>query len=41
MRYALSGGLVDDLHMRVVDVLLAFPRLVLALAIVGRLAGVR
>lgn len=29
------GGLVDDLAMRVVDVLLAFPGLVLALAIVG------
>lgn len=31
------GGLVDDLLMRVVDVLLAFPSLVLALAIVGTL----
>ena len=31
------GGLVDDLLMRVVDVLLAFPSLVLALAIVGML----
>lgn len=29
------GGLVDDLAMRVVDVLLAFPGLVLALAIIG------
>lgn len=32
-----AGGLVDDLVMRVVDVLLAFPALVLALAIVGTL----
>ena len=31
------GGLIDDLLMRVVDVLLAFPSLVLALAIVGML----
>lgn len=31
------GGLVDDLLMRIVDVLLAFPSLVLALAIVGTL----
>ena len=31
------GGLVDDVLMRVVDVLLAFPSLVLALAIVGML----
>ena len=31
------GGLVDDVLMRVVDVLLAFPSLVLALAIVGTL----
>lgn len=31
------GGLVDDLVMRVVDVLLAFPALILALAIVGTL----
>lgn len=31
------GGLADDLLMRVVDVLLAFPSLVLALAIVGTL----
>ena len=31
------GGLVDDLLMRLVDVLLAFPSLVLALAIVGTL----
>ncbi|MGI8642918.1 MAG: nickel transporter permease [Thermomicrobiales bacterium] len=31
------GGLLDDLLMRVVDVLLAFPSLVLALAIVGML----
>ena len=31
------GGLVDDLLMRVVDVLLAFPALILALAIVGTL----
>ena len=31
------GGLVDDLLMRIVDVLLAFPSLVLALAIVGML----
>jgi peptide/nickel transport system permease protein len=31
------GGLLDDLLMRVVDVLLAFPSLVLALAIVGTL----
>lgn len=30
-----AGGLIDDLLMRVVDVLLAFPSLVLALAIVG------
>ena len=29
------GGLIDDILMRVVDVLLAFPSLVLALAIVG------
>ena len=29
------GGLLDDLAMRVVDVLLAFPTLILALAIVG------
>lgn len=29
------GGLVDDLLMRVVDVILAFPALILALAIVG------
>ena len=29
------GGLVDDLVMRVVDVILAFPALILALAIVG------
>jgi peptide/nickel transport system permease protein len=29
------GGLVDDLLMRVVDVLLAFPSIILALAIVG------
>ncbi len=32
-----AGGIVDDLLMRVVDVLLAFPSLVLALAIVGML----
>lgn len=31
------GGIVDDILMRVVDVLLAFPSLVLALAIVGML----
>ncbi|CAN5146994.1 ABC transporter permease [soil metagenome] len=31
------GGLVDDILMRIVDVLLAFPSLVLALAIVGML----
>jgi peptide/nickel transport system permease protein len=31
------GGIVDDLVMRVVDVLLAFPALILALAIVGTL----
>jgi len=31
------GGLVDDLLMRLVDVLLAFPSIVLALAIVGML----
>ena len=31
------GGLVDDIAMRIVDVLLAFPSLVLALAIVGTL----
>ena len=31
------GGLVDDIAMRLVDVLLAFPSLVLALAIVGTL----
>ncbi|MDQ3692040.1 MAG: ABC transporter permease [Chloroflexota bacterium] len=31
------GGLIDDLLMRLVDVLLAFPSLVLALAIVGTL----
>ena len=31
------GGYVDDLLMRIVDVLLAFPSLVLALAIVGTL----
>ena len=31
------GGLIDDVLMRVVDVLLAFPSLVLALAIVGML----
>ncbi|MGH2533437.1 MAG: nickel transporter permease [Thermomicrobiales bacterium] len=31
------GGIIDDLLMRVVDVLLAFPSLVLALAIVGML----
>lgn len=31
------GGLIDDVLMRVVDVLLAFPSLVLALAIVGTL----
>jgi peptide/nickel transport system permease protein len=31
------GGLVDDVTMRIVDVLLAFPSLVLALAIVGTL----
>lgn len=31
------GGLIDDILMRVVDVLLAFPSLVLALAIVGTL----
>lgn len=31
------GGLIDDILMRVVDVLLAFPSLVLALAIVGML----
>lgn len=31
------GGLVDDVAMRIVDVLLAFPSLVLALAIVGTL----
>ena len=31
------GGLVDDVLMRMVDVLLAFPSLVLALAIVGTL----
>ena len=30
-----AGGLVDDLAMRVADVLLAFPGLILALAIVG------
>nr|ABZ10292.1 putative binding-protein-dependent transport system inner membrane component [uncultured marine microorganism HF4000_APKG10K24] len=29
------GGLVDDLAMRIVDVLLAFPGLILALAIIG------
>jgi peptide/nickel transport system permease protein len=32
-----SGGLVDELLMRLVDVLLAFPGLILALAIVGML----
>lgn len=32
-----AGGIVDDLLMRLVDVLLAFPSLVLALAIVGTL----
>jgi peptide/nickel transport system permease protein len=32
-----AGGIVDDLLMRVVDVLLAFPSIVLALAIVGML----
>lgn len=32
-----AGGLVDDLLMRLVDVLMAFPSLVLALAIVGTL----
>jgi peptide/nickel transport system permease protein len=31
------GGIVDDVAMRIVDVLLAFPSLVLALAIVGTL----
>jgi peptide/nickel transport system permease protein len=31
------GGLIDDLLMRVVDVLLAFPSMILALAIVGML----
>ena len=31
------GGLVDDLLMRIVDVLLAFPSMILALAIVGML----
>jgi peptide/nickel transport system permease protein len=31
------GGIIDDILMRVVDVLLAFPSLVLALAIVGML----
>ena len=31
------GGLIDDVLMRIVDVLLAFPSLVLALAIVGML----
>lgn len=31
------GGLIDDILMRVVDILLAFPSLVLALAIVGML----
>ena len=31
------GGIVDDILMRIVDVLLAFPSLVLALAIVGTL----
>lgn len=31
------GGLVDDLLMRVVDVLLAFPSMILALAVVGML----
>jgi peptide/nickel transport system permease protein len=31
------GGLVDDIAMRIVDILLAFPSLVLALAIVGTL----
>ena len=31
------GGIVDDLVMRIVDVLLAFPALILALAIVGTL----
>lgn len=31
------GGLIDDILMRIVDVLLAFPSLVLALAIVGML----
>lgn len=31
------GGLIDDVLMRVVDILLAFPSLVLALAIVGML----
>jgi peptide/nickel transport system permease protein len=31
------GGLIDDVLMRIVDVLLAFPSLVLALAIVGTL----
>ncbi|MEJ7762669.1 MAG: nickel transporter permease [Thermomicrobiales bacterium] len=31
------GGLIDDILMRIVDVLLAFPSLVLALAIVGTL----
>lgn len=33
----LSGGWVDDLLMRVVDILLAFPTLILALAIAGML----
>ena len=32
-----AGGLLDDIAMRIVDVLLAFPSLVLALAIVGTL----
>ena len=32
-----AGGIVDDVLMRIVDVLLAFPSLVLALAIVGTL----
>ncbi|MBI1877042.1 MAG: ABC transporter permease subunit [Chloroflexi bacterium] len=33
----LSGGWVDDLLMRIVDILLAFPTLILALAIAGML----
>ncbi|HVL25801.1 MAG TPA: nickel transporter permease [Thermomicrobiales bacterium] len=32
-----AGGLLDDLLMRVVDVLLAFPSMILALAVVGML----